>query len=29
LGKPYLDYQTPNVYMDSFNEFYDKILSNS
>ncbi len=28
-GKPYLDYQTPDVYMDSFNEFYDKILSNS
>lgn len=23
-GKPVLEYQTPDVYMDAFNEFYDK-----
>jgi starch synthase len=28
-GKPFLEYQKPDVYMDTFNEFYDKILSNS
>ncbi len=26
-NKPFLDYQSPDIYMDKFNEFYDKILS--
>lgn len=25
-GKPVLDYQSPETYMDAFNEFYDKFL---
>ena len=27
--KPFLPYQSPDVYMDKFNEFYDVVLGNN
>ncbi len=28
-GKPFLPFQSPDIYMDSYNEFYDKVLEST